>query len=160
MSKTCAACKTNPAILMVSALDKETGAYSTPFPLCENCYLKISKTRTIKITDSDSPAYLKNTVLVANNTNVTSIASATDPSDTVAYRNFRKLGHICDVMSQIFICIAIICGIATLILALALQGNLIWIIGVAAVILSVFNIVLFDMLTLYFDGIADYMKRK
>ena len=57
MSKTCVACKTNPAIMMASVMDKETGAYSPPVPLCENCYLKISKTRTIKITESDSPAY-------------------------------------------------------------------------------------------------------
>lgn len=160
MAKICAACKTNPAILMVSVMDKENGAYSTPFPLCENCYLKISKTRTIKITESDSPAYLKNTVLVANKTNVTSIAPVTDLSDTVAYKNFRNLGHFCEIMKQLFIWIAIICGVGTPLVAVSSNSITIGVIGAAAVTVSIFNIILFHMLTLYFDGIADYIKRK
>ena len=160
MSKTCVACKTNPAIMMASVMDKETGAYSPPVPLCENCYLKISKTRTIKITESDSPAYLKNTVIVANKTNVSSVAPTTDPSDTVAYQNFNKLSQFCDSLRQIFIGIAVICGILTLPLALSQTSILIGIIGASVVIASIFNIILFYMLTLFFNGIADYVKRK
>lgn len=102
MPKTCAVCKKEESIMMVSVADESSGAFSSPVPVCEDCFHKLSKVRVIKIVESSSPAYLKGTVLSPHKTTVTSVAQ-TAASDKLYLTNILKLKTLFDVLLKICI---------------------------------------------------------
>ena len=56
MPQTCIVCKTNPATVSARVANKETGEFSPPVPLCEECLNKVSKTRKVEIVSDHAPA--------------------------------------------------------------------------------------------------------
>lgn len=102
MPKTCAVCKKEESIMMVSVADESTGAFSSPVPVCEDCFHKLSKVRIVKIVESSSPAYLKDTVLSPHKTTVTSVAQ-TAASEKLYLTNILKLKTLFDVLLKICI---------------------------------------------------------
>ena len=104
MPKTCVVCKKEESIMMVSVADESTGAFSSPVPVCEDCFHKLSKVRVVKIIESSSPTYLKGTVLSPHKTTVTSVAT-TAASEKLYLTNIQKLKTLFDVM--LYICMGI-----------------------------------------------------
>ena len=102
MPKTCVVCKKEESIMMVSVADESTGAFSSPAPVCENCFHKLSKVRVVKIIESSNPAYLKDTVLSPHKTTVTSVAQ-TAASEKLYLTNILKLKTLFDVLLKICI---------------------------------------------------------
>ena len=102
MPNTCAVCKKEESIMMVSIADESSGAFSSPVPVCENCLHKLSKIRVVKIVESSSPVYLKGTVLSPHKTTVTSVAQ-TAASEKLYLTNILKLKTLFDVLLKICI---------------------------------------------------------
>jgi hypothetical protein len=102
MPKTCVVCKKEESIMMVSVADESSGAFSSPVPVCEDCFHKLSKVRVVKIIESSNPAYLKDTVLSPHKTTVTSVAQ-TAASEKLYLTNILKLKTLFDVLLKICI---------------------------------------------------------
>lgn len=102
MPNTCVVCKKEESIMMVSVADESTGAFSSPVPVCEDCFHKLSKVRVVKIVESSNPAYLKGTVLSPHKTTVTSVAQ-TAASEKLYLTNILKLKTLFDVLLKICI---------------------------------------------------------
>lgn len=102
MPNTCVVCKKKESIMMVSVADESTGAFSSPVPVCEDCFHKLSKVRVVKIVESSSPTYLKGTVLSPHKTTVTSVAQ-TAASEKLYLTNILKLKTLFDILLKICI---------------------------------------------------------
>lgn len=107
MSKTCVVCKKEESIMTVCIADESTGAFSSPIPVCEDCFHRLSKIRVVKIVDSSSPAYLKETVLSPHKTTVTSIAPSA-ASEKLYLTNILKLKTLFDVLLKICVGLTIL----------------------------------------------------
>ena len=152
MAKTCAVCKTNSAVISAKIADKETGVYSAPIALCEECYKRVSKARkTETVQDPD----LAN---APGKTTVTSIAPTT-ATEPVYLKNFYGLSNFCDDLKGVFWVVLFI-GIIGSVFAFINGLKVLGIASASGAVYCLTNIVLFHILSRTFEGIADYMKRK
>ena len=160
MPKTCAVCKKEESIMMVSVADESTGAFSNSVPVCEDCFHKLSKIRVVKIIESSSPAYHKGTVLSPHKTTVTSVAPAPQTAlNQRAYRqNIRSIITWLDGLRGFNVAVACISMIVAIVLfqnAGAVQGG----IAVGATVSSALWAVICHLLYLAVDAVDEYLEK-
>ena len=122
MSKTCSACKTRDAIMTVSIADSDTGVFSSPLPVCEECMHRISKLRPLKIASSQSPSYLAGTLLSPNKTTTQSIAPRSSDDYPAWQRTIWRIQKIFRILFYIHIALITAGAVAIHILNLASEA--------------------------------------
>jgi hypothetical protein len=160
MPKTCVVCKKEESVMMVSVADESSGAFSSPVPVCEDCFHRLSKVRVVKIVESSNPAYLKGTVLSPHKTTVTSVAPAPQTAlNQRAYRqNIRSIITWLDWLRGVNIAVAII----SLIVAIVLfqnKGPIYGGIAVGVTVSSALWTVVCHLLYLAVDAVDEYLEK-
>ena len=146
--------------MMVSVADESSGAFSSPVPVCEDCFHKLSKIRVVKIIESSNPVYLKGTILSPHKTTVTSIAPAPQTAlNQRAYRqNIRSIITWLDGLRGFNFVFAIISLIAAIVLFQsggAIYGG----IAVGVTVSSALWTVVCHLLYLAVDAVDEYLEK-